>query len=220
MTDKKPPFDATTHLRRIRTKQGMQEYLDVKWRIAWLRSEHPEAQIVTEQIEGDEKHARFKCTIRYMVGIARGSDGPAFEAVGTGHGSETVNDFPDFYEKAETKAVGRACAILGYGTEMADLAEGPPDRQPRVQLGDRLTQRQQAYLAGEAIQRGIRLSEQQQLWSTVMSQLSKAGVDLEGVADDAGIIAEEVVKKLLAVPLVRQPGSAPPAQSRPPAGPA
>lgn len=88
-----------------------------------------------------------------------------------------------------------------------------------MQLNDRLTQRQQAYLAGEAIQRGIRLSDQQQLWSTVMSQLSKAGVDLEGVADDAGIIAEEVVKKLLAVPLVRQPGSPPPqGQQRPPAG--
>ena len=45
-------FDAPAHMRKIRTRQGMQDYLDVKWRVAWLRAEHPTAQIVTEQVAG------------------------------------------------------------------------------------------------------------------------------------------------------------------------
>ena len=109
-------FDAPAHMRKIRTRQGMQDYLDVKWRVAWLRAEHPTAQIVTEQIEGDEQHARFRCTITLPNG-----------AISSGHGSETLQDFPDFYEKAETKAIGRACAVLGYGTDSAaDFDDGEP----------------------------------------------------------------------------------------------
>ena len=109
-------FDAPAHMRKIRTRQGMQDYLDVKWRVAWLRAEFPTAQIVTEQIEGDVDHARFKCTITLPNG-----------AVSSGHGSETQQDFPDFYEKAETKSIGRACAVLGYGTDAAsDFDDGEP----------------------------------------------------------------------------------------------
>ncbi len=109
-------FDAPAHMRKIRTRQGMQDYLDVKWGIAWLRAEFPTAQVVTEQIEGDVEHARFKCTITLPNG-----------AISSGHGSETASDFPDFYEKAETKAIGRACAVLGYGTDAAsDFDDGEP----------------------------------------------------------------------------------------------
>ena len=35
----------------------------------------------------------------------------------TGWGSETVRDFHDYIEAAETKAIGRALAALGYGTQ-------------------------------------------------------------------------------------------------------
>jgi hypothetical protein len=56
-----------------------------------------------------------------------------------GHGSESKRDFGDFIEKAETKAVGRALAMLGYGTQFtaAEFDEGerivdsPVDRMPR-----------------------------------------------------------------------------------------
>ena len=109
-------FDPQAHLRKIRTRQGMQDYLDVKWRVQWLRSEFPTAQIVTEQIAGDAQFARFKCVITLPNG-----------AISTGHGSETAGDFPDFYEKAETKSIGRACAALGYGTDAAsDFDDGEP----------------------------------------------------------------------------------------------
>ena len=43
----------------------------------------------------------------------------------SGYGSESVKDFGDYLEKAETKAVGRALAMLGYGTQFApELDEG------------------------------------------------------------------------------------------------
>ncbi len=35
----------------------------------------------------------------------------------TGWGSETAGDFRDYLEKAETKAIGRALAALGFGTQ-------------------------------------------------------------------------------------------------------
>ena len=37
--------------------------------------------------------------------------------VGTGTKSERAASFPDFIEKAETGAIGRALASLGYGTQ-------------------------------------------------------------------------------------------------------
>jgi hypothetical protein len=40
----------------------------------------------------------------------------------TGYGSETAGDFPDFIEKAETKAIGRALNALGYGAQFGDSA--------------------------------------------------------------------------------------------------
>lgn len=124
-------FDAPAHMRKIRTRQGMQDYLDVKWRVAWLRAEFPTAQIVTEQVEGDIDHARFKCTITLPNG-----------AISTGHGSETLQDFPDFYEKAETKAIGRACAVLGYGTDAAtDFDDGEPMDGRAAAKDERATRR-------------------------------------------------------------------------------
>ncbi len=42
-----------------------------------------------------------------------------------GVGSESAKDFGDYIEKAQTKAVGRALALLGYSTDAAqDFSEG------------------------------------------------------------------------------------------------
>jgi hypothetical protein len=85
---------------------GRGEYLEVKWRLLWLRTEHPEAIIETELVRLEEHDAVFK---------ARVSIPGAGSA--TGWGSESAGDFRDFLEKAETKAIGRALAALGYGTQ-------------------------------------------------------------------------------------------------------
>jgi len=112
------PFDVHAHMGKIRTRNGMQNYLGVKWRILWLLSEHPQAQIITEKVGGGipDGFAEFKCIINLPGG-----------RVATGHGSETRDDFPDFYEKAETKSIGRALAAAGFGTDAApDLDDDEP----------------------------------------------------------------------------------------------
>lgn len=85
---------------------GKGEYLEVKWRLLWLRTEHPEAIIETELVKIEERDAVFKARVSIPGG------GSA-----TGWGSESAGDFRDFLEKAETKAIGRALAALGYGTQ-------------------------------------------------------------------------------------------------------
>jgi hypothetical protein len=106
-------FDPSKHLRPMK---GGAEYLDVKWRLVWLREEHPDAEIETRNLEHEAgKWASF------WARVAIPGQGSA-----TGHGSETAADFRDYYEKAETKALGRALAALGYGTQFVgdELDEG------------------------------------------------------------------------------------------------
>jgi hypothetical protein len=119
-TTERGTFDAPAHMRKIRTKQGMVDYLDVKFRVLWLRAEHPDASIVTEAIYANEREACMKATVSYALGER--------VVMATGHGSETAADFPSGHiEKAETKAIGRACAVLGYGTDAAaDFDDGEP----------------------------------------------------------------------------------------------
>lgn len=104
-------FDPTPYLRQLRGRGGG-DYLDVKWRLLWLRKEHPDAEIITELVDRDPQMAIFKATVTIPTG------GKA-----TGYGSETASDFPDFIEKAETKAIGRALNALGYGAQFSDRAE-------------------------------------------------------------------------------------------------
>lgn len=104
-------FDPKPYFLRLKGK----DYLPVAARLAWLREEHPEAHSTTELLQHDRgSYALFRATITIPNG------GSA-----TGWGSETVEDFGDYLEKAETKALGRAVAALGYGTLHAlELDEG------------------------------------------------------------------------------------------------
>lgn len=107
-------FDPTPYIRQLRGRGGGGDYLDVKWRLLWLRKEHPDAEITTELVQHDPQLAIFKATVTVPTG------GKA-----TGYGSETASDFPDFIEKAETKAIGRALNALGYGAQFGERAEDP-----------------------------------------------------------------------------------------------
>jgi hypothetical protein len=108
-------FDPTPYIRQLRGRGGG-DYLDVKWRLLWLRKEHPDAEIVTELVEHDPQMAIFKATVTLPTG------GKA-----TGYGSETASDFADFIEKAETKAIGRALNALGYGAQFSEANGQRPD---------------------------------------------------------------------------------------------
>ena len=96
------PFDPSKYL----TKVGGSDYLEVKWRLVWLRQTHPGGAIETELVSHSDNAAVFRATVTVPNG------GSA-----TGYGSESVGDFRDYIEKAETKAIGRALAALGFGTQ-------------------------------------------------------------------------------------------------------
>jgi hypothetical protein len=91
------------------TKVNGGDYLEVKWRLVWLRNAHPDADIHSKMMSHDGNQAVFKTHIAIPGG------GSA-----TGWGSETADDFRDYIEKAETKSIGRALAALGYGTQFTD----------------------------------------------------------------------------------------------------
>lgn len=87
-------------------------YLQVAHRLVWFREEHPTATILTEFLKLDATQAIVKATI----GLSRPDSG-GHSIVATAHKSETPEGFPDYIEKAETGAIGRALALLGYGTQ-------------------------------------------------------------------------------------------------------
>lgn len=121
-------FNPNDHMMKLKGK----DYLQVAWRLVWFREDHPDWCINAECIEQDQDHAIFKAVI---------CDGNGCQ-LSSGHGSESKKDFGDFLEKAETKAVGRALAMLGYGTQFAadELDEGerivdsPINRKPEQKL--------------------------------------------------------------------------------------
>ena len=104
-------FNPEEHMITLKGKK----YLQVMWRLVWFREEHPDWTIITEVTSAASGFCMFKATILDETG----------RALSTGHGSETSADFGDYIEKAETKAVGRCLAMLGYGTQFSpDLDEG------------------------------------------------------------------------------------------------
>src|SRR5438552_13592616 len=147
-------FNPNEHLMQLKSREGYKDYLPVQWRLVWFRELCPQGTIDTEEVEVDldremeeevfvwnaerrrsEKvvkrakgYARFRATIR---------DGKGGRATGTK--SECAASFPDYIEKAETGAIGRALAALGYGTQFAPdldeqhrIVDAPVDRSTPV----------------------------------------------------------------------------------------
>jgi hypothetical protein len=145
-------FNPREHLITIKNRQGSSEYLPVQWRLVWFRNECPEGSIETEIIHLDlEKETEEEAYVwnaekrrsESVMKTARGmaifratvKDGKGGMATGTG--SERAASFGDYIEKAETKAIGRALAGLGYGTQFAPelneehrIVDSPVDFRP------------------------------------------------------------------------------------------
>ena len=115
-------FNPSEHLISLKGK----DYLQVMYRLIWFREEKPNWCIETVALKHDEKGAVFTAKVYDDHGVLKSC----------GHGSETKSDFGDYLEKAETKAVGRALAMLGYGTQFApELDEGSRIVDSPVQRG-------------------------------------------------------------------------------------
>jgi hypothetical protein len=96
------------------------DYLMVGHRLQWFNEVERHFDISTEflLVTDDQTICKAHVVVRDETGkVVR-------QAQATKR--ETKKDFPDHTEKAETSAIGRALAMLGYGTQFAlsDLDEG------------------------------------------------------------------------------------------------
>lgn len=168
--DQTKAFNPNEHIMQIKSGQSSKDYLPVQWRLVWFRSAFPYGSIETEMLHLDldrdteeeayawnaerrksekvTKHAKgfviFKATVK---------DGQG--GIATGTKSEKAASFGDFIEKAETGAIGRALAALGYGTQFTGdewdeahrIVDSPVERQipeaTNVSSNDRAESKQQ-----------------------------------------------------------------------------
>lgn len=143
-------FNPNDHVMQIKNRNGSADYLPVQWRLVWFREQCPEGTIETEMLhldldrETEEEAFAWNNETRRSEKIVKRANGLAvFHAVvkdgkggvATGTKSERAASFPDFIEKAETGAIGRALAALGYGTQFAPeldeqhrIVDAPVDR--------------------------------------------------------------------------------------------
>lgn len=102
-------FDPKKHLMKVK---GGADYLEVKWRLVWFREQFPAGVIESEALHMDDKVAIFRATVTAVDenGVHKGS--------ATGYKRCTADQFKfGHIEKAETGAIGRALACLGFGTQ-------------------------------------------------------------------------------------------------------
>lgn len=96
------------------------DYLMVGYRLQWFNEEVSNFYIDTELLQVTDEQTVARATVSVFD-----KDGKAVRRA-TATKRETKKDFADHTEKAETSAIGRALAMLGYGTQFAlsDLDEG------------------------------------------------------------------------------------------------
>ncbi len=144
-------FNPNDHVMQLKSKQGSQDYLPVQWRLVWFRQACPEGTIETEIVQLDldketeeetyvwsNEKRRSEKVIKTAKGMAifRATVRDGKGGLATGTKMEKAASFPDWLEKAETGAIGRALAALGYGTQFAGeelseshrIVDSPVDR--------------------------------------------------------------------------------------------
>src|SRR6266566_280184 len=143
-------FNPNEHLMQIKSREGTKDYLPVQWRLVWFRTLCPDGCIETEMghldidRETEEEAYVWNSETRRSEKVTKRANGfVIFRAVvkdgrggvATGTKSEKAASFPDYIEKAETGAIGRALAALGYGTQFAPelneehrIVDAPVDR--------------------------------------------------------------------------------------------
>lgn len=96
------------------------DYLQVAHRLIWFNEASDRFRVETDFLKVDDEQtiARARVSVFNDQGVE--------VKMATATKRETKKDFSDHTEKAETGAIGRALALLGYGTQfaVADLDEG------------------------------------------------------------------------------------------------
>lgn len=134
-----PRFNPNDHMMNLKGK----DYLPVAPRLAWLNEELRERAIpvraesgainitthlqhygqFTDSDKGGRERKGWEAVVMAYVTVLD-KDGQEVLS-GTAHKRQTSFDFADFVEKAETGAIGRALAAIGYGTiQSLDFEEG------------------------------------------------------------------------------------------------
>lgn len=143
-------FNPNEHLMQIGKGDNAKDYLPVNWRLVWFRLMYPNGTITTELVHIDREQEfqveetvwvsgqKKKITvIRKGIATCRAIITNGCGGIGIGTKTEDAGAFPDFLEKAETGAKGRALADLGFGTQFApelsegeDVVDSPVKRKP------------------------------------------------------------------------------------------
>ncbi|HET8912404.1 MAG TPA: hypothetical protein VFN23_13115 [Ktedonobacteraceae bacterium] len=164
------PFNPNEHLTQIKTREGARDYLPVQWRLVWFREQYPHGSIETEMLhldidrETEEETFGWNSETRRSERITKRANGfVVFRAtvkdgeggVASGTKSEKAASFPDYIEKAETGAIGRALAALGFGTQFAPelneehrIVDAPVERHER-QVSQASTQSAPTNVSGQ-----------------------------------------------------------------------
>jgi hypothetical protein len=180
------------------------EYLEVKYRLVWFREEHPDWSIETESTSGAQDYMVMKATIKDQSG----------RVLATAHKREDQKHFPDFMEKAETGAIGRALALVGYGTQFApEIEEGerivdaPVERHqvanghsPRVLAPTSDTNSLENFTVGFGKYKGqtlgkIGLQEAQGYLQFIKRKAREEGKELRGQVLDFAMAVEALAKE-------------------------
>jgi hypothetical protein len=110
------------------------DYLAVASRLVWFREEKPLWGIETSFLVLEADYAIARAEIKDEHG----------RIIATGHKREDVKHFSDAAEKAETGAIGRALAAVGYGTQFAPeldeedrIVDSPQPQRSAARLGER-----------------------------------------------------------------------------------
>jgi hypothetical protein len=182
-------FDPTRHMSYI----SGNEYLEVKWRLVWLRSVHPNADIETELVSHAQKGDRWEAIFRAKVSLPSG-------ACATGWGTVHSKEFGDYIEKAETKALGRALAALGFGTQftnefiepMVDAPVAPSD-PPAL---DAVTLFAEAMLAADSPGRAVTEEEAKAIRVLMGKAMHAKVVTVEEIGETLKVLGVEKVDDL------------------------
>ncbi len=122
-TPKRPP-------RKLRVEQYRgRAYLPVDERIYWFRYDHPNWTIQTDiaYVSSDGRFVIVRASLMDEQG----------RVYATAHKGRSADDGPDFVEKAETAAIGRALSLLGYSTSVyMMMVSGKSSKRPQEPVAD------------------------------------------------------------------------------------